>query len=367
MGTEFFEHLKSQWMGMIDALEDPLVLIDQHFNIRRQNRAYAETATNPNQLSLTEFKGRKCYEEFAGRSAPCPECKVLSAHKDGFRANWSSQIIFPGREYEIRVLPNVHVNEGDSLIVVHYRDVTQQKALQESLARADKLAAIGKLAGGVAHEINSPLAGIMAFAQMALREMKQEDPHYDDLKEIEAAAQKCKLIVEGLLGFARQDSPESIDIYDLVESIKSTLRLAKVMVIKERIDLIVNLPEKKLFIEGSKGRIAQVLLNLITNAIYALRDGGGELEISVTDSFDKAFLTVRDTGIGIPKANIKKIFDPFFTTKAIGEGTGLGLAICYSIVKQHRGDIFVDSEVGLGTTFRVEIPKANPRSAMGEA
>lgn len=368
MDAEFLEHLKSQWMGMIDALEDPLVLIDQNYNIRRQNRAYVDKAANPNQLGLREFKGKKCFEEFAGRNAPCRDCKLIAAQKDGYRTTWSSKELFEGHVYEVRALPNIDVNDGEALIAVHYRDVTQQLALQESLARADKLTALGKLAGGVAHEINSPLAGIMAFAQMALREMQADDPHRDDMKEIESAAQKCKVIVEGLLGFARQDAPETVDVYDIVESVKSTLRLARVMVLKEQIDLRVNLPTHKIYIEGSRGRIAQVLLNLITNAIAALKDGGGELEISIAESHDEeVIMTVRDSGVGIPEKNLKRIFDPFFTTKPVGEGTGLGLAISYSIVTQHRGQISVESTVGVGTTFIVRLPKAQPPHERGES
>ncbi|MEY4064663.1 MAG: hypothetical protein RIR26_871 [Pseudomonadota bacterium] len=366
MDVEFVEHLKTQWMAMIDALEDPLVLIDQDFNIRRQNRAYFEMAANPNQLDLKEFKAKKCYEEFAGRNAPCPDCRVMKAQRDGLRSSWTSRQLFEGKEIEVRVLPNADKDQNNSLMVVHYRDITMQKALHESLARADKLGALGKLAGGVAHEINSPLAGIMAFAQMALREMAADDPHREDLKEIEAAAQKCKVIVEGLLGFARQDAPESVDVYDLVESVQSTLRLARVMVIKERIDLEIQLPAKRILIEGSKGRISQVLLNLITNAIHAMRDGGGLLEITVTETTDMVAITVRDTGEGISPDNLKKIFDPFFTTKPVGEGTGLGLAISYSIVTQHRGTITVESALGVGSSFTVELPKFRGNEDKGE-
>lgn len=357
MDLSFVEHLKAQWMAMIDALEDPLVLIDENYRIYRQNRSYVQRATNPNHLDLKEFKGRKCYEEFAGRNAPCPDCKALKASKEGLNSSWTSKNIFQGKDLEVKVLPGVAGTNEEKLIVVHYRDVTQQRALQESLARADKLAALGKLAGGVAHEINSPLAGILAFAQMAIREMDPNDTHLEDMKEIEAAAQKCKVIVEGLLGFARQDAPESFETYDIVESIRATLRLARVMVMKERITLTLQIPEKAIFIEGSKGRIAQVLLNLVTNAIYAMRDGGGELEITLVEHPDTVSLTVRDSGTGIDEKTLKKIFDPFFTTKPIGEGTGLGLAICYSIVNQHRGRISVDSTLGVGTSFSVSLPK----------
>lgn len=359
MDLSFVEHLKEQWMAMIDALEDPLVLIDENYHIYRQNRAYVQRANNPNHLDLREFKGRKCYEEFAGRNAPCSHCKAVKASKDGINSSWTSKELFSGKDVEVKVLPGVHGHDGQKLIVVHYRDVTQQRALQESLARADKLAALGKLAGGVAHEINSPLAGILAFAQMALREMDSSNPHLEDIKEIEAAAQKCKVIVEGLLGFARQDAPENFEVYDVVEGIRSTLRLARVMVMKEKISLSLQIPERQIFIEGSKGRIAQVLLNLITNAIYAMQDGGGELEISLTEEQEFVFLRVRDTGTGIDEKVIKKIFDPFFTTKPIGEGTGLGLAICYSIINQHRGQIDVQSSVGVGTQFQIKLPTVN--------
>ncbi|MBM3382891.1 MAG: hypothetical protein FJY29_10660 [Betaproteobacteria bacterium] len=367
MDVSFVEHLKKQWMAMIDALEDPLVLIDQHYNIRRQNMAYFNRAVNPNQLGLTEFKGKKCYEEFAGRNSPCPDCNMKNSTRENLPKTWTSSSLFASKDLEIHVFPNVDVDDDDALAVVHYRDISQQKALQESLARADKLAALGKLAGGVAHEINSPLAGIMAFAQMALREMSPDDPHLEDMKEIEAAAQKCKVIVEGLLGFARQDSPESTELYNLVESIKSTLRLARVMVIKERIELHTSLPATPIYVEGSKGRIAQVLLNLITNAIYAMRDGGGELEITVETLGELVEMTVRDTGTGIPKEHLKRIFDPFFTTKPVGEGTGLGLAISYSIITQHRGKISVESSPGVGTTFKIHLPLAQLQPPGGKA
>jgi two-component system NtrC family sensor kinase len=353
----FFEHLKTQWMGMIDAIEDPLALIDENFNIRRQNRAYVERAVNPHQLSIREFKGKKCYEAFAGRTAPCPHCHLQRAQNEGHKSTWLSRELFTGRDLEIRVSPNVDSSQGGRLSVVHYRDVTQQRSLQESLARADKLAALGKLAGGVAHEINSPLAGIMAFAQMALREMPDTDPHLEDMREIEAAAQKCKVIVEGLLGFARQDAPESTEIFDLVECVQSTLRLSRAIIRKERIELTLNTPHAPVSIEGSKGRLSQVILNLITNAVYAMRDGGGELEVSVQEPSDSSVvLKVRDTGTGISKEHLSRIFDPFFTTKPVGEGTGLGLAISYSIITQHRGKISAESSEGIGTTFTITLP-----------
>jgi two-component system NtrC family sensor kinase len=356
MDVEFVEHLKTQWMGMIDAVEDPLVLIDGNYNIRRQNRAYIERAVNPDQLDIRQFKGKKCYEAFAGRNAPCPECKVKKAQEDAIKSTWHMRELIQGRHVEVRVSPNVDAEENGALTVVHYRDVTHQKALQNSLARADKLAALGKLAGGVAHEINSPLAGIMAFAQMAIREMDEDNPHLEDMREIESAAQKCKVIVEGLLGFARQDAPETTEKFDLIECVNSTIRLTKAILRKEQIQLILNLPSEPVYIEGSSGRISQVILNLITNSIYAMRDGGGELELTVMRSDSEVELKLRDSGTGIKQEILKKVFDPFFTTKPVGEGTGLGLAISYSIVTQHKGSISVESTEGVGTTFSILLP-----------
>lgn len=353
MSIEFLEDLKRQWMAMIDAIDDPLVLINSRFEILRQNRAYSERA-KLSKLPITEFKGRKCYEVFAGRSEACTHCLVpqLASMKDD-RVGWETSELFADRLFNIRL--HRLTNVGDGLFVVHYHDVTQEKLLQEQLAQADKLTALGKLSGGVAHEINSPLAGILAFSQMVLKEMDESNPHRADLKEIEDAARRCKVIVENLLGFSRQERADEMVATDFFESARATLRLASALLRKYRIDTIIDFEPDTVKVKGNPGKLGQVFLNLITNAIYVMKEGGTlTVEGKVSDSV--ASVSISDTGPGIEAPILHKIFDPFFTTKPIGEGTGLGLSICYSIVKQHGGKIEVNSVPGVGATFIVTLP-----------
>jgi two-component system NtrC family sensor kinase len=355
---ERVEELKRQWMAMIDAIEDPLALVGPGWGIERQNVPYHRAAQDKGKATIRDLGGRACYEVFAGRKAPCVHCKLTDALADGKPRSWSTDALVPDRAFEIRVHPM-----GDRA-VVHYRDVTELRQMQEGLARSDKLAALGKLAGGVAHEINSPLAGILAFAQMALREMEEEDPHKQDMREIEDAARKCKVIVEGLLGFARQDKPSDASVFDAYECVRSTLRLASPMLKKNQIQLHAFLPTdgSKALIRGTPGKIDQVVLNLITNAIQAMEQGGA-LEVDASADARRVTIVVRDSGDGIDQAIMGRIFDPFFTTKTIGEGTGLGLSISYSILKQHGGDIAVQSQQGVGTTFTFTLPLAEELDA----
>ena len=348
---EWIEELKRQWMAMIDAVEDPLAIINEKFEIQRQNASYHREAASHSSLSIRDYPGKTCYEVFAGRSSPCPKCLLTEALDQGQSRTWETTDLFANRLFEVRVQPGPEHKAA----VVHYRDVTAQKRLQESLSQADKLAALGKLSGRVAHELNSPLAGILAFAQMVLKELDAEDPHKQDLEEIESAAQKCKVIVEGMLGFARQDAAPEMKEFDLKESLLSVLRLAKPSLKKHQIQVDLVLPEGPVPYVGCRGKIEQILLNLITNAMDAMKSGG-DLCLSLLQQ-NPLILEVEDNGTGIPAEELPRIFDPFFTTKPFGQGTGLGLSISYSIAKLHGGEIQVESTWGEGSVFRLVLPK----------
>jgi two-component system, NtrC family, sensor kinase len=346
------EELKRQWMAMIDAIEDPLAMVSADFTIQRQNLAYQKQA----QISkdIRQYKNEKCYVVFAGRTSPCLHCHLTESIEKQEIKTWNSADLQPGREFEMRTHPN-----ADGSAVVQYRDVTLQKRLQESLAQADKLAALGKLTGGVAHELNSPLAGILAFAQMALKEMDDKNPHRSDLKEIEDATLKCKVIVEGMLGFARQDSEPHMMNFDLKESVLAVARLAGPALKKHSISLDLVTPEHAAEVKGHKGKIEQVILNLMTNALDAMKQTEGEIQLSLAAHGDSHWaIGVEDCGMGISPQVLAKIFDPFFTTKAVGEGTGLGLSISYSIAKLHGGQILVESTPGEGSLFQLVLPRA---------
>jgi two-component system NtrC family sensor kinase len=354
----FVEDLKKQWMAMIDAVSDPLAIIDMNYEILRQNLAYSDSADHTG-LAITDFQGRKCFEVFAGRTSPCTHCRLVDARSSDSSVEWqSSNELKRGRSHVVRIHPLVS-SSGVRRYVVHYRDVTEFVALREKLAHADKLAALGKLAGGVAHEINSPLAGIMAFTQMLLKEISEDDPHRDDLVEIEDAARKCKVIVENLLGFARQDKPTEIFEFNVLDTLDSTLRLGRAMLLRSGVELRYEMPDDPgLFvIKGRSGKIGQVFLNLITNAIHAMGDHGGLLNVYSRATPDSVTNGFEDNGQGMPPEVMKRIFDPFFTTKPIGQGTGLGLSISYAIVKQHGGTIDVRSAPGHGTCFLITLPR----------
>jgi len=358
MSLEFIESLKKQWMAMIDAIEDPLAIVDENYTIVRQNKSYVEVSSQP-EIGVENFKGKKCYEIFAGRDSPCESCLLKNAIEKNEKQMWESSTLFEDKEFDVQILPLKDKDVKEALFVLHYRDITHQKSMQAQLSHTEKLAALGKLAGGIGHEINSPLSGILAFAQMALKEMDENNPHLQDMQEIEVAAQKCKKIVEGVLGYARQDHTQ-VEIVKVLEILDGPLRLSKHSLQKYNIKLNKDLPEGSqqddFTVYANSGKLEQVFMNLITNAIYAMKDSGGVLNISAHRDQNNVIVTLSDTGPGVPSNVAKKIFDPFFTTKPVGEGTGLGLSISYSIIRSFEGELSLEQNPGEGATFKVTLP-----------
>lgn len=356
------EEIKLQWLAMIDTIEDPLVLIDTNYQIIRENQAYLKTikARVP-KINFNNLNGKKCYEFFANRTSPCQHCQVSTLNLKAKDAEWITSQLIENKTYSIRAHKMLSdTNSEATRFVIHYRDITVEDNLLKALSHTEKLAAIGKLAGGVAHEINSPLAAILAFSQVVLSEIEKNSPYRSDLEQIEIAAKKCKEIVENLLSFSRQEN-KMIEQkpFHLLEEIQNTLKLANGLLQKQRIKVIWNIHhETHDLIQGSPGQIGQVFLNLITNAIQAIKNGG-VIEFRRFDEKNFICIEVADSGCGIDAKIINKIFEPFFTTKTVGEGTGLGLSISYSLVKQHGGEISVSSTSNEGTVFVVKLPKNN--------
>jgi signal transduction histidine kinase/iron only hydrogenase large subunit-like protein len=229
---------------------------------------------------------------------------------------------------------------------------------QEALLQSEKLASMGQLAAGIAHELNNPLGVVLMYAHLLLDDVDQQSKIVGDLNLIAEQADRCKRIVSGLLHFARQNKVlhEPTDVHSLVED---SLRASR---IPANVDLQVEHSIEDPNVEVDHDQIIQVITNLISNAIAAMPNGGSLIIRSADKGKTHFEISVTDTGVGIPKENLAKIFDPFFTTKGMGKGTGLGLAVTYGIVKMHRGDIKVKSNAdpSLGptaTTFTVTLPK----------
>jgi len=228
--------------------------------------------------------------------------------------------------------------------------------MQSHLIQSEKLASLGKLAAGIAHEINNPLGGILIYSHLLLEETNKNSPHYENLKKIVKETSRCKDIVKGLLEFARPKEPETaqVNINDIVENS---------LAIMERQALFQNIKIKKSYapdmprIVADSAQLQQVFMNIILNAAEAM-DGNGTLTLSTALDGDKTHIEVKfsDTGHGIKEEDKRRLFEPFFSTKEVGKGTGLGLAISYSIVQKHNGTIKVESEVGKGSTFAVTLP-----------
>ncbi|SNQ60253.1 putative Histidine kinase [Candidatus Methanoperedens nitroreducens] len=305
-------------------------------------------------FSPKEFKGKHLNEmnsdpEFAGeviipgiKERGCWVGELMVKHKDG-------------RELPILLTTSmIKDRKGEPMAFVGIiRDITylkEKENLQKQLLQAEKLATIGELAAGTAHQINNPLGNISLYAQMLLKNTKDDDTKAK-LTIIDDEVNKAASIVKGLLDFARQSEPKlsRIDINKEIEKVLSILN-PQLNDIKVTTDLVPLPP-----ILADSGQIQQVIMNLLRNSIQSI-EKNGEIMIRTTSKQDHIEISISDNGCGIPEENLDKIFDPFFTTKEQGKGTGLGLSVCYGIIKRHNGSIEVKSETGNGTMFTVKLP-----------
>jgi signal transduction histidine kinase len=233
---------------------------------------------------------------------------------------------------------------------------------QDKLVQTERLASMGQISAGVAHEINNPLSTILLYSHMLLKAHRQGDPESEDIQMIVSEANRCRTIMRGLLDFARQSRvvKTPTDLGKLVQDLADTMNLKlDPAVVRVRGETAPALPPLML----DSDQVRQMLVNLVQNGTDAVEetgrtDGSGEVVIGagLSPSGDMVHLSVRDNGCGMPPEVVKEIFTPFYTTKQLGKGTGMGLSIVYGVVKMHAGDITVDSDPGKGTTFLVRIP-----------
>jgi two-component system, NtrC family, sensor kinase len=224
------------------------------------------------------------------------------------------------------------------------------------LIQSEKMAGLGRLAAGVAHEINNPMSGIMLYANLIQEELGEDHPLQEDLKIIIRESERCKVIVADLLEFSHQTTYE-MDLIDPNAVIRKTLGVLKNQPVFHNIEIVLDLEESILPIFGNSMRLNQVIMNIVINAAQAM-EGHGTLRIisRTRANQDIDEIQISDTGPGIDESLQEKIFDPFFTTKVTGEGTGLGLSVSYAIVKEHKGSIRVTSTPGSGATFTLRFP-----------
>jgi PAS domain S-box-containing protein len=354
--------------NILESLADGLLVLDLSDTIVRWNRALERLYGLPS----TEAVGQRLEQVFDAQFVEA----LRAARRDTPGGTTLSRVPLhargPADDHLVIVnaaLAPLRAAAGDTTVtvgtIVILEDIRARVRLEEQLQISEKMASIGLLAAGVAHEVNTPLTGISSFTQMLLEGADPDDPRTRLLEKIERQTFRAARIVNGLLTLARPVAASAgertpVDLNGIVGDVLSLLEhqfeLHRVKVRRELSDTAV-------VIVGMEHKLQQVLLNLFLNAKDAMPRGGW-LTIATRLEGDRAVVEIADTGSGIPSEHIARIYDPFFTTKAIGQGTGLGLSITYGIVREHDGAIACDSTVGQGTRFTVTLPAAVQHRSM---
>ena len=230
---------------------------------------------------------------------------------------------------------------------------------QAEAARSEKLASVGQLAAGIAHELNNPLTGVLTFSHLVRKQLPDDSPEAEDLDLVIQETKRCAVIIRRLLDFAREKTPEK-KYSDINKLIRETTHLIHQSAQVADIDIILDLDEAIPAVWIDEDLVKQVIMNMLVNAQHAI-DDGGTISVKTRDrrqdeENDMVEISITDTGCGISEENLQRIFDPFFTTKGVGKGTGLGLSVSHGTIVAHGGMIEVSSEEGVGTEFRVYLP-----------
>lgn len=361
--TEAKEEHRKFTEAVLDALPVSLYVIDRDYRIAMWNKHREvglqgiprDVAIGRNVFEvLAKYPQGKLQQEFerAFRTGKIERIEQRTTDESGTIKYWLVSKVPMRNEATDEITHVITVGE----------DVTMRVEAIHAAGRAEKLAAVGRLAAGVVHEINNPLATISACAEALESRVEEgtfgESEEVEDLKEylglIRSEAFRCKTITTNLLDFSRVRSAER-DLVDVTETIKSSARLIKHQKRGENIAIELEIEENVPLVNANAGQIQQAIIALATNAIDSMAEGG-TLTFRASQQPGRVVIEVQDTGSGIPPEDMSKIFEPFFTTKEVGKGTGLGLAVCYGIISEHGGRLGVRSNVGKGTTFSIYLP-----------
>jgi nitrogen-specific signal transduction histidine kinase len=344
---------KEQWQVTIDAVQDYIFVTDRDRVVKRANLSFAgRFGRHPRGIigmKADELLGSEAFFEGGaagkGGAPEGPLTREVSMGEETFTVS-----VFPARF------------DDQEVYVYSVKDVTETRRLREQLYHADKLASIGLLVSGVAHEVNNPLTGILGYTEI-LNNMALDEGTKKYLGKIAAAAERCKSFVAGILGFSRQQTRQR-RLENINEVIDKTLQIRAYWARSRNVQIKRHYGElPPAHVDGQQ--MQQVILNLLLNAEQAIDGGGRQGSIVLSTSYDpgegKISIKVSDNGQGIPGKQLERIFEPFFTTKPPDTGTGLGLSIARGIIEEHRGTIDVESTEGQGTTFTIKIPVGVPQ------
>jgi len=351
--------------AIVDSLPLSLYAIDRDYRIVawNRNRELGQLGL-PRNLVL----GKNIFEVLTKQNRELLEREFSQVFMTGGIHRIEQETVSRDGETNHWLISKIPMRAGDKDEVTHVitvgENITARVKADRAVGRAEKLAAVGRLAAGVVHEINNPLATIAACAESLEKRISEGafacSQDADDLREylglIREEAFRCKTITNGLLDFSRLRAGQRSPV-DMDQVIKGAARLVTHQQPGEDIRIEIEVEENLPMVSGDVGQLQQAVVVLATNAIDAMPEGG-TLTLRAIHSGSRVLIQVRDTGVGIAPENMTKIFDPFFTTKDVGKGTGLGLAVCYGILSDHGGRLDVRSSVGMGTTFTITLPVA---------
>ncbi|MFH1152613.1 MAG: ATP-binding protein [Pseudomonadota bacterium] len=356
-----------------------VVVLDHEFNIVDANKVYLKAC----QKTRKEVLGNKCYKIIKGFYAPCPyagqdsECPLIKTRDTGKPFHMIHEYALPNGDtsyFNVTAYPIWGLDNKVTHIIELWQDITTEMTRKwenrvkqlhsdmKKIIQEDRLVSLGKLVASSVHEINNPIQGILTFSCIIQDMLQKENPDNNDLNQIRnfnlqiiRELERCGDIVSGLLAFSRESPLEFVNT-DVNEILQTVLVLTRHKLQLSNIGLAISICPSPLIVYGDKSQLQQCFLNIIFNAIEAMPDGG-KISISTGINQDKnsIWVEINDSGCGISKKNLEHVFDPFFTTKKEG-GTGLGLSIVYGIVKDHKGDIQLESSLDTGTSFLISLP-----------
>jgi two-component system NtrC family sensor kinase len=343
----FYLTEKSKLAAILQSLSEGLFVTDDRGTIVSFNNA-ARTITGYAEEEVLGLHCRKFFHMLAGGENVFPEEKGLMSREFSAVSRNNRQLTLS--------MSSVSLQDGSGRYsgrVYSFRDISEEKLRQENRYRTEKLAALGQLSAGIAHELNTPLGSILGYARLLMKEPDLSPDKRERLEIIAEQAIRGSAIIKRLLNFARQSAPELADM-DINGVMSDSLKILGEEIEKRHITVTTDLGAVPLF-RADKRQVEQVIINILLNALQAV-NRHGQIRIRTFLKDHVVAIGISDNGPGIPRDMRTRIFDPFFTTKPIGEGTGLGLSICAGIVSAHGGAIQVDSEEGKGASFLITLP-----------
>lgn len=355
------EKKRKEIQAVLDGITDLMLVLSEDLKIQRVNHVFSEWFPGVDPI------GSYCYQLFRGKESICEDCPAQRSLdlEEIIKDLCIYKVNDKFRHFEIIASPLKTEPAGERNVLLFKRDVTLEKEFQAQFYQAEKMATVGALAAGVAHEINNPLAAISGFAEGLQRRIDRIEGQVaseilDDFSEytdtIIKECLRCRDIVQTLLTFSRPVAV-SLSPVDMNQCVEDTLFILKHH-FKDQRNIVVRteLQPDLPVIQGDESQLKQVIINLFTNAFDATKEGDFIRIITNACENGGVELIVEDSGCGIPAELQDKLFEPFFTTKPVGKGIGVGLSTCYSIVKNHDGEITVTSKKGQGTFFKVFLP-----------